>query len=138
LVRVPLYWTIDSRERLMTAVAEGAVRKEEAEAYLEAMAGAKAGAYRRLFDGSHAEPLMSDQDIMELAVRMRGLQELGKSGPLAVVMPGDKYERFARMLGILAVPDRPLRFFSSAEAAREWLDAPEIRDWPLQESAQAH
>lgn len=135
---MPLYWTIDSRERLMTAVAEGGVRKEEAEAYLEAMAGAKAGAYRRLFDGSHGEPLMSDQDLMELAVRMRGIQELGKSGPLAVVMPGDKYEKFARMLGILAIPQRPLRFFGDPQAARTWLEEPEIRDWPLGKSDSAH
>lgn len=122
----------------MTAVAEGGVRKEEAEAYLDAMAGAKAGAYRRLFDGSHGEPLMSDQEIMELAVRMRGIQELGKSGPLAVVMPGAMYGRFARMLGILAIPNRPLRFFSDVEAAREWLDEPAIRDWPLEKSGCAH
>jgi hypothetical protein len=135
---VPLYWTIDSRERLMTAVAEGGVRKEEAEAYLEAMAGAKAGTYRRLFDGSHGEPLMSDQEIMELAVRMRGIQELGKSGPLAIVMPGDKYQKFARMLGILAIPQRPLRFFSDPEAAREWLDEPDIRNWSSEKSDGEH
>jgi hypothetical protein len=128
---MPLYWTIDSRERLMTAVADGGVGKEEANAYLDAMVGAQAGGYRRLFDGSHGEPLMSQQDIMELAVRMRGIQELQEPGPLAIVMPGDKYDQFARMLGILAVPDRPMRFFGDPETALAWLDEPEIRDWPL-------
>jgi hypothetical protein len=124
-----LYWVIDSRERLMTAVAEGGVSTEEANAYLDAMAGAQAGRYRRLFDGSHGEPLMDEQDIMGLAVRMRSMQELGQAGPLAIVMPRDKHEQFARMLGILAIPDRPMRFFSDAEAARAWLDEPEIRNW---------
>jgi hypothetical protein len=124
-----LYWVIDSRERLMTAVAEGGVSKEEANAYLDAMVGARAGGYRRLFDGSEGEPLMDDEDIMGLAVRMRGMQQRGQPGPLAIVMPRAKHEQFARMLGILAVPDRPMRFFSDAVAARAWLDEPEVRGW---------
>jgi hypothetical protein len=126
---MPLYWVIDSRERLMTAVAEGGVSKDEANAYLDAMAGARAGSYRRLFDGSGGEPLMDNEDIMGLAVRMRGMQQGGKPGPLAIVMPRAKHEQFARMLGILAVPDRPIRFFSDPAAARAWLDEPEVREW---------
>ena len=113
----------------MTAVAEGGVSKDEANAYLDAMADARAGSYRRLFDGSEGEPLMDDEDIMGLAVRMRGMQQLGPPGPLAVVMPRAKHEQFARMLGILAVPDRPIRFFSDPAAARAWLDEPEVREW---------
>lgn len=126
---MPLYWVIDSRERLMTAVAEGGVSTDEANAYLDAMAGAKASGYRRLFDGSEGEPLMDEQDIMGLAVRMRDMQQIGPTGPLAVVMPRARYEQFARMLGILAVPDRPIRFFSDPAAARAWLDEPEVRGW---------
>jgi hypothetical protein len=126
---MPLHWVIDSRERLMTVVAEDTVSKEEANAYLDAMVGARAGSYRRLFDGSHGEPDMTQDDIMELAVRMRGIQQLGRPGPLAIVMPRDKYDQFARMLGILAVPDRPMQFFSDVAAARAWLEEPEIRAW---------
>jgi hypothetical protein len=123
-----LHWVIDSRERRMTAVAEGGVSREEANAYLDAMAGAQAGSYRRLFDGSYGEPLMNEED-MGLAVRMRGMQQLGQAGPLAVVMPRAKHEQFARMLGILAVPDRPIRFFSDPTAARVWREEPEVREW---------
>jgi hypothetical protein len=126
---MPIHWTIDSQERLMTAVAEGEVRKDEGLAYLNAMSAAKAGGYRRLFDGSRAEPRMSPGDIMELAARMRSIQEEGTSGPLAVVMPASKYAEFARMLGILSVPRRPMRFFASVTAARAWLDEAEVRDW---------
>lgn len=126
---MPIHWTIDSREQLMTAVAEGGVRKDEAIAYLDAMTTARAGGYRRLFDGINGEPLMDAEDIMELAVRMRSIQQEGAPGPLAVVMPADKYPQFARMLGILAVPDRPLRIFSSASAARAWLNEADVRNW---------
>ena len=126
---MPLHWVINSRERLMTIVAEGLVRKDEANSYLDVMVGARAGGYRRLFDGSHGEPDLTQDDIMELAVRMRGIQQLGRPGPLAIVMPRDKYDQFARMLGILAVPERPMQFFSDVEAARAWLEEPEIRAW---------
>ena len=126
---MPLYWVIDSRERLVTAAADGGVRREDVDAYLDAIAGAGAGNYRKLFDGSRGEPLMSADEIMALAVRMRGMQQLGLAGPLAIVMPREKYEQFARMLGILAVPDRPMQFFSDADAARAWLDEPENCAW---------
>jgi len=126
---MPLYWVIDSRERLMTAVAEGAVRKEEVDAYLDAMAGARAGNYRKLFDGARGEPLMSADEIMSVAVRMRGMQQSGLAGPLAIVMPRERYDQFARLLGILAVPERPMQFFRDAESAQTWLDQPEVRSW---------
>lgn len=93
------------------------------------MGGAGALSYRRLFDGSAGEPLMGDDDIMGLAVRMRSMQQGGQPGPLAIVMARDKHEQFARMLGILAMPDRPIRFFSDVAAARAWLDEPEVREW---------
>jgi hypothetical protein len=125
---MPLYWTIDSRERLMTAVADGGVRKDEVMAFLRVMIGAEAGGYRRLFDGSQGEPLMSDEEIMELVVEMRRIQTLGAPGPLAVVMPREKFDQFARLLGVLAVPRRPLQFFAEVEAARAWLEQPEVRN----------
>ena len=84
---MPLHWTIDSRARLMTAVAEGSVTKAEVVAYLDVMAASGAGRYRRLFDGSRGEPAMGPEDIMELAVRMRAMQQSSAPGPLAVVMP---------------------------------------------------
>jgi hypothetical protein len=126
---MPLYWVIDSRERLVTGVAEGGVRKDDVDAYLDAIAGAGAGTYRKLFDGSRGVPEMSADDIMAVAVRMRGMQQLGQAGPLAIIMPRERYDQFARMLGILAVPDRPMEFFSDIEAARTWLDQPEVRGW---------
>jgi hypothetical protein len=127
---MPLYWVIDSRERQVTGVTEGGVRRDEVEAYLDAIAGAGAGTYRKLFDGSQGVPEMTSDDIMALAVRMRGMQQLGLTGPLAIIMPRDKYDQFARMLGILAVPERPIQFFSDRDAAQAWLDGPVVRDWP--------
>ena len=126
---MPLYWSIDSRERLMTAVADGGVGKEDAMAYLAAMVGAQAGSYRRLFDAIRGEPLMTADEIMELAVEVRRVQALVAPGPLAIVMPRDRFDQFARLLGVLAVPKRPLQFFIDPEAGRAWLDQPDVRNW---------
>jgi|FEC22Drversion2_1045045.scaffolds.fasta_scaffold01406_2 hypothetical protein len=129
---MPIYWAIDPPKQLMTAMAKGQVRQHEALAYLDAMMAAKAGGYRRLFDGSQGEPQMSTDELMEVAARMRSMQQEVKAGPLAVVMPADKYAQFARMLGILSVPDRPMRVFTNARAARAWLNEPDVRHWRLQ------
>jgi hypothetical protein len=126
---MPLYWVIDSRERMMTAVAEGVVTVEEANNFLDVMDSSGALSYRRLFDARTAEAPMSGDDIMGLAVRMRSMQQNGRPGPLAMVVPRDKHEQFARVLGVLAVPDRPIRFFNDLEKARAWLDDPAVRDW---------
>ncbi len=48
---MPVYWTIDSKERLFTAIAEGNVSFDDAMALLEAISGAGAVAYRKLIDG---------------------------------------------------------------------------------------
>jgi hypothetical protein len=44
---MPLYWTIDSKERLFTGSGEGDVTFDDAMALLDALAGAKALSYRK-------------------------------------------------------------------------------------------
>ncbi len=65
---MPLYWTIDSEARLFTGVAEGNVTLDDAIDLLEAMAGAKAMSYRKLFDGRDAAP---EHDLRRDAVALR-------------------------------------------------------------------
>jgi hypothetical protein len=48
---MPLYWTIDSKERLFTGAGEGEVTFQDAMSLLEALAGAGALSYSKLFDG---------------------------------------------------------------------------------------
>jgi hypothetical protein len=127
---MPLSWSIDSRERLMIAVADGGAQKHEVMAMRGVMMGAQAVGYRRLFDGSQGEALMNEDQIEELVVDIRRLQTLGEPSPLAIVMPREKFEQFARVLGLRAIPQRLLQFFADPEAGRAWLDQPKIRNWP--------
>ena len=116
-----LYWTIDPERKLMTAVAEGEVTRDEFESYLDAMEQAGANAYRKLFDGGRGVTRMPAEEILALGVRMRTSHATGPMGPLAVVVPGELAEPLGRVLGMLAAAQRPMRVFTEAGAARKWI-----------------
>lgn len=118
---MPLTWTIDPVERLVAAVADGDVTRDEVEAYLTAVGEADAYTYRKLFDGSRGETRMGSDDFLALGVRMRTLHGTGPMGALAVVVPERHAESLARMLGMLATAERPMRVFGDGATARKWI-----------------
>lgn len=120
---MPLYWTIDSRAELVSAVAEGDVSLADAMAFLQTLSGAKVTGYRKLFDGRRGTSSMSAQELLAICVEIRFHHSLGKVGALAVVTNPEQTEPFARVLGALALADRPMRLFDSPTRARHWLDA---------------
>ena len=119
---MPLYWTIDSKARLFTGVAEGNVALSDAIEFLEAMAGAKAMAYRKLFDGRAATPTMTPEEMLSLCARIRDYHEQGMMGALALVATPEQTVVFARLLGALASAERPIKVFTSLRQARNWID----------------
>lgn len=124
---MPLHWTIDSKARLLTMVADGAVEPAELHRLLDVVADLKLGGYRKLFDGSRGESHMTGAEQLAIGVRFRKLHaETPRLGPLAVVVRDERYPLVARVLGILAVPKRPIRVFTDLAKARAWLDSPAI------------
>jgi hypothetical protein len=119
---MPLYWTIDSKARLFTAVAEGNVSLNDAIDLLEAMAGGKAMAYRKLFDGRAATPTMTPDEVLSLCANIRSYHDHGMMGALAIVATPEQTMIFARLLGALASADRPIRVFNSPRQARNWIE----------------
>jgi len=118
---MPLYWTIDSKERLFTGVGEGEVTLADAMALLEALAGAKALSYRKLFDGRAVQSTMTGDELLALCAKIRAYHEEGPVGALALVGTAEQTVRFARLLGALAAADRPIKVFNSLRQARAWL-----------------
>ncbi len=118
---MPLYWTIDSKERLFTGVAEGEVTFDDTTALLEALAGAGALSYRKLFDGRDARCTMSSEELLAVCARIRALHEQGPVGALAMVATPQQTAACARLLGALAAADRPIRVFDSPRQAHAWL-----------------
>src|SRR5687767_8853293 len=110
---MPLYWTIDSRERLFTGTGEGDVTLDDAISLLEALEGAKALPYRKLFDGRAVQSAMSGDELLAICAKIRACHSQGPVGALAMVGTHEQTARFARLLGALASADRPIKVFTS-------------------------
>ena len=119
---MPLYWTIDSKERVFTGSGEGDVTFADAIALLDALAGAKALSYRKLFDGRAVQSSMSGDELLSVCFRIRAYHEQGPVGALAIVCTAEQTVTFARLLGALAAAERPIKMFSGLRQARTWLD----------------
>jgi hypothetical protein len=118
---MPLYWTIDSKERLFTGSGEGEVTSADAMALLDALAGARALSYRKLFDGRAVKAAMTGEELLAVCFKIRAYHEQGPVGALAIVCTPEQTVTFARLLGALAAAERPIRMFSSLRQARTWL-----------------
>lgn len=118
---MPLHWDIDHTNKFMVVVAEGMVTRQEVDRMLDALIAERALGYRRLFDGTQGDTTMGPSEMLDLGVRMRTLHQHGTMGPLAVVVPADKWEMVARVLGMLAAAKRPMRVFQTVAKARRWL-----------------
>lgn len=114
-------WTIDPDFESVAVLAEGAVTRPDVEAYLQAMEAAGALGYRKLIDARGASVGMTDADMMAVGVRLRSYHG-GAVGALAIVLSRDAVDAVARILGILAAADRPMRLFTSLRAAERWLE----------------
>lgn len=119
---MPLYWTIDSKNRLFMAAGEGDVTLADAMSLLEAHAGAGAISYRKLFDGRAMRSAMDGEEILALCAQIRASHYQANVGALALVCTQEHTEKFARLLGALAAADRPMKLFSNPRKARLWLD----------------
>jgi hypothetical protein len=119
---MPLYWTIDSKQRLFTGTGEGEVTLSDAMSLLEALAGAKALAYRKLFDGRAVQSRITGDDILAVCAQIRAYHEQGPVGALAIVCTPEQTVEFARLLGALAAADRPIKMFPNLQQGRAWLD----------------
>ena len=119
---MPLHWNIIRDQHLMVVVAEGLVGREEVDRMLDDMVAEGVLGYRKLFDGTLGDTAMSPSDLLALGVRMRTLHQQGTMGPLAVIVPANKWGLIARVLGILAAAKRPMRVFQNTGRARRWLE----------------
>ena len=119
---MPLHWNIIHGNQLMVVVAEGLVARQEVDRMLDDMVAERALGYRKLFDGAQGDTTMGPSEILGLGVRMRSLHQHGTMGPLAVIVPFDKWGIIAGVLGMLAAAKRPMRIFKNAGKARQWLD----------------
>jgi hypothetical protein len=120
---MPIQWTISHPHRLVVAVCKDTVGRTDIEGYLDSVVVSDTLPYRKIFDMTHADMVLSDDDMMALGARIRAYAGLANLGPLAIVASSPQsYER-ARLFAALADARRPLKIFRELHAARQWLDA---------------
>jgi hypothetical protein len=119
---MPIHWTIDSRQRLVSVTAEGAITRADADGYLDAIERADAVAYHKLLDFSAATIAMDHEDVMAVGVRIRNAHS-HPVGALALILSDDRSEAVARILGILAAAERPIRIFVTLLPAQRWIES---------------
>lgn len=122
-----LHWIIDTKRRLIVATAEEEITAGEVRDYLAMVTGAGVSNYRQLFDFSRASANFSARETLELGVLIQAHQKRPSSSALAVVTPDRPAEAVARLLGIMATVQRPMRLFGKLEAALKWLGEPVVR-----------
>jgi hypothetical protein len=83
---MPLEWTIDHALRMVTVIAEGEVTLGQAEEYLDAVVVADAMPYAKLVDCTNMVTNASDDDMMQLAARIRAYATVLQGGPLCFVV----------------------------------------------------
>ena len=120
--RMAFHWIIDSKQSLVTAIAEGRFTASDVRSFLSVIVGADALSYRQLFDFAQGIAEISPEEAMDLGARIRMHQADISVGPLAVVLPSRQSGPIARLLGILATAQRPMRIFHKREPAERWLN----------------
>lgn len=116
--RMPLYWTIDSKKRLFTGGGDGEVTLDDAMSLLEALAGAKALSYRKLFDGRAVQSSMTGEELLAVCAKIRTYHEQGPVGALAIVCTPEQTVTFARLWVHWLPPTDPSRCLQVCDKRR--------------------
>lgn len=118
---MPVQWTIDAHQELVTVVAYDEVICGQLIAMVDALHESKVHGYRKLYDGRRSKMCMTSAEILMLGVRMRAEHKRSAMGPMAAILPEQDAELLAPLLGMVAVPNRPLRIFVATGPALKWL-----------------
>jgi hypothetical protein len=120
---MPLNWTIDPDQRLVTARAEGAITAEDIKTYLESVATEGGMPYAKLFDISEADATLTIADLQALgrSIRQFAVDGYGPLGPLAIVVGQGQAHFQAAFFADASPTNRPQRIFRELRQAREWL-----------------
>ncbi len=118
---IPVQWTIDADQQLVTVVAYDEVTCSQLVAMVDALREGNAHGYRKLYDGRRSMMRMTPEEVLMLGAHMRAEHKRSAMGPMAAILPERGAELLAPLLGMVAVPDRPLRIFVATGPARRWL-----------------
>ena len=118
---MPIAWEILADERLVNARADGPVALQDILDYLDAVVVADAMPYAKLVDCTHMVTHATDDEMMELAARIRAYATVFKGGPLCFVVTTPQMLDYTRRYINLGEADRPVEICKTVAEAEAWL-----------------
>ncbi len=106
---------------MVTVAAEGEVTLAQAEEYLDAVVVADAMPYAKLVDCTNMVTHASDDDMMQLAARIRAYATVMQGGPLCFVVATPEMLDYTRRYLNLSTDNRPAQICQTIAEARTWL-----------------
>ena len=122
---MPIIYTIDHKERLVLARAEGIITLKDIEDFSDAVVTQDALAYRKLFDARDAAGTYDDNDVMILAARASAYATLTRRGRLALVPRRNAVPDLAERYINLGNFEGRAMIFRTPREALAWLNSPE-------------
>src|SRR5260370_3723990 len=113
-----LKWNIDHAVRLVTVAAEGEVSLEQTEEYLDAIVVADAMPYAKLVDCTNMVTHATDDDMMQLAARIRAYAGAMPGGPLCFVVATPEMLAYTRRYINLGQAGRPTQSCTTVAEAK--------------------
>jgi hypothetical protein len=120
---VPVQFTIDHDKRFVDVRGLGDVGLQDILDYFDALVTGDGMPYRKLIDMRGVMPRISDDEMMVLGARVSAYANLEPRGPIAVVSTAPESDIFIRRFMNLGGAKRPMRLFTSVDAARQWLQS---------------
>jgi hypothetical protein len=118
-----MQFTIDHAKRFVDVRGVDDVGLQDILDYFDGLVVDGGMPYRKLIDLRGIKPRITDDDMMTLGARVSAYANMEPRGPIAVVSTNDETDIFIRRFMNLGGAKRPIRLFTSIEAARQWLQA---------------
>ena len=118
-----MQFTIDHAKRFVDVRGIGVVVVQDIIDYFDALVTDGGMPYRKMIDLRGVTAQLSDDDMMTLGARVSAYANMEPRGPIAVVSTASETDIFIRRFMNLGGAKRPMRLFSSMDAARQWLQA---------------
>jgi hypothetical protein len=120
---MPVLWNAFHSTRLVTITFDGVTCRKDLDDCMDGIMTPATLSYRKLVDLTHGSLALSREDIAALAERVREHGRAAPMGALAIlVRPGEREQHALLFDALSAAADRPLKVFSDAATARDWLD----------------
>ena len=118
-----MQFNIDHARRFVDVRGIGVVVVQDIIGYFDALVTDGGMPYRKMIDLRGVTAQLSDDDMMTLGARVSAYANMEPRGPIAVVSTATETDIFIRRFMNLGGAKRPMRLFSSMDAARQWLQA---------------